>query len=79
MQLLAIIRKWKADTAKTPVRIRTKKGEPAKFKALNLDDPEEVRRLQASTNRVLTILKAALNEAGSAPGLFIGPVVSRPT
>ena len=57
------IRKWKTDTAMTPVRLRTKKGKPAKFKALDLDDPEEVRRRQASTNRVLTILKAALNQA----------------
>lgn len=57
------IRKWRDDTAKAPVRLRVKKGKPAKFKKINLDDPEEVRRRRASTNRVLTILKAALNRA----------------
>jgi integrase len=57
------IRKWKDKTAKTAVRLRVKKGKPAKFKKLNLDDPEETRRRRASANRVLTILKAALNRA----------------
>ncbi len=57
------IRNWKDETAKAAVRLRVKKGKPAKFKKLNLDDPEEKRRRRASTNRVLTILKAALNRA----------------
>ena len=57
------IRKWRDATAKAPVQLRVKKGKPAKFKELNLDDPEEVRRRRASTNRTLTILKAALNRA----------------
>jgi integrase len=57
------INKWKETTAKAAVRLRVKKGKPAKFKELNLDDTEEMRRRRASTNRVLTILKAALNRA----------------
>jgi integrase len=59
----AKIRHWKEATAKAPVRLRTKKGAAPKFKVLDSTDPEEVRRRRASTNRVLTILKAALNRA----------------
>lgn len=57
------IRKWRDATAKAAVRLRSKKGQPAKFREINADDPEEGRRRRASTNRVLTILKAALNRA----------------
>jgi integrase len=57
------IRKWRDATAKAAVRLRSRKGQPAKFREMNADDPEEGRRRRASTNRVLTILKAALNRA----------------
>ncbi len=58
-----MIRKWRDATAKAPVRLRVKKGRPAKFRPVNVDDPDQARRRRASTNRVLTILKAALNRA----------------
>lgn len=56
------IREWHAEMAKLPVRIRTPKGEPQKF--AEIDHSEEGRRKRrSSANRVLTILKAALNHA----------------
>jgi integrase len=58
------IKAWKEATAKTPPRLRTKKGQPQKFRTDDDEDPDEARRKRrASTNRTLTILKAALNAA----------------
>ncbi|WP_249166350.1 site-specific integrase [Bradyrhizobium sp. JYMT SZCCT0428] len=54
-------RAWLANLAKAPARVRTKKGEEQQFKSTN--DPENERRRKSSANRVLTILKAALNLA----------------
>jgi integrase len=55
---------WKEATAKAPARLRTKKGEPQKYQEDDDNDPDESRRKRhASTNRTLTILKAALNTA----------------
>lgn len=48
------LRKWHADLAKT----RTRRGP-----AFNGDDADHVRRRKASANRVLTILRSALNRA----------------
>ncbi|WLB84909.1 MULTISPECIES: tyrosine-type recombinase/integrase [Bradyrhizobium] len=53
------VRSWLSKLAKAPARIRTKKGEQQQFKTT--DDPENQRRRQSSANRILTILKAALN------------------
>jgi integrase len=55
------VRAWLAKLAKAPARIRTKKGEKQQFKST--DDPENERRRKSSANRILTILKAALNLA----------------
>jgi integrase len=58
------IKDWRDATAKAPPRLRTKKGQPQKFRADESDDPDEAqRKRRASTNRTLTILKAALNTA----------------
>jgi integrase len=58
------IKDWKEATAKATARLRTKKGEEQKFRPADDEDPDEARRKrQASTNRTLTILKAALNTA----------------
>lgn len=56
------IRDWLDKVAKTPPRLRTKEGNEQQFRELS-DDPDATRRRQASANRVLTILKAALNHA----------------
>ena len=56
---------WRDAIAKAPARLRTKKGEVQKFRAeADSADPEEARRQRRATvNRVVTILKAALNRA----------------
>ncbi|AZO75010.1 MAG: site-specific integrase [Mesorhizobium sp.] len=56
------IRKWHSDVAKTAPRLRTKAGKEQRFKVIE-DDAESIRQRRATANRVLTILKAALNYA----------------
>jgi integrase len=56
------LRRWHADLAKEPPRLRTKKGDEQKFREQGTDD-ESKRRRRASANRTLTVLKAALNRA----------------
>lgn len=55
------IRAWLTALANTPARVRSKKGEAQRYRAT--DDPEHERRRKASANRILTVLKAALNRA----------------
>lgn len=56
------IEEWHHDLAKTGARIRVKKGDEQRFK--EIADPEEHQRRRRSTaNRILTVLKAALNKA----------------
>ena len=50
--------------ADTPARIRTRRGEPQKFKAAP-ETPDEQRKRRATANKILTTLKAALNRAYS--------------
>jgi len=56
------IRTWHAKVAKAPARIRTKPGRKQQFKD-NSSDPEQARRRKSSANRILTVLKGALNRA----------------
>jgi integrase len=54
--------RWRNDLAKAPPRLRTKPGKPQQHRKLaDGDDARRARR--ASTNRVWTILRAALNYA----------------
>lgn len=56
------LRKWHGNIALTGARIRVKKGAEQRFR--EIDDPEEhQRRRRSSANRILTVLKAALNMA----------------
>ena len=57
------IRRWRDELANRPARIRSKAGTEQKYKPFDPSDPEQVRRRQASVNRTLAILKAALNHA----------------
>jgi integrase len=57
------IRKWHREIAKTPARTRTKRGADQAYRAGDMADPEIQRKRQASANRCLAILKAALNLA----------------
>jgi integrase len=58
----ARLRKWHMDIAAAPPRLRTKPGEKQKVRD-TADDPEALRRRHATANRILTVLKAALNHA----------------
>lgn len=53
---------WHQKVAETPARLRTKPGEPQKHRDSD-SSPEAVRRRRSTANRVLTILKGALNHA----------------
>jgi integrase len=57
-----MLRKWHADIARKPKRVRTGKGKAQQHAAGN-GDGEEVRRRRTTANRNLTTLKAALNHA----------------
>lgn len=54
------IRDWHVKVSKTPARIRTKPGEKQKFRGV-ANDPDAARRRKSTANRILTMLKAALN------------------
>lgn len=56
------IEDWHHDLAKTGARIRVKKGDEQRFKEIT-DTEEHQRRRRSSANRILTVLKAALNKA----------------
>jgi hypothetical protein len=56
------IESWHSEIAKTPRRLRTKPGHKQQYGKLDTS-PDGVRRRRASANRLLTILKAALNRA----------------
>lgn len=56
------IEQWHAGLAKSAPRLRTKPGKPQKFRKVD-DSPDTIRRRRSSANRVLTVLKAALNLA----------------
>jgi integrase len=56
------IREWRDKLAASPARIRTRSGEKQKYKPTPSTE-DEVRQRKVSTNRTLTILKAALNLA----------------
>jgi integrase len=55
------IEAWRNETARAAPRLRTRRGQAQKYRAV--DDDDGRRRRKAAANRVLTILKAALNRA----------------
>ena len=58
------IRHWHTDLATLPKFVRTKAGATSRaVKTVDPDDPEAVRARRSSANRILTVLKAALNYA----------------
>ncbi|GGF29081.1 phage-related integrase [Aliidongia dinghuensis] len=56
------IENWHEALSTTPARLRTKPGKEQNFREKD-ETPEGVRRRRSTANRVLTILKAALNHA----------------
>jgi integrase len=57
------IRQWHRSIAKTRARTRTKRGAEQAYRPGDLAEPETARKRQASANRCLGLLKAALNYA----------------
>ena len=57
------IRRWRDKIVQSPPRLRSKRGQAPKHASVDLNDPEVLRRRQATANRCLTVLKAALNYA----------------
>jgi integrase len=57
-----LLRKWHAGLAKALPRARTKPGKPQQHRQFDHTE-DAIRRRRSSSNRVLTILKAALNHA----------------
>jgi integrase len=65
----ASLRDWHMNVAAAPPRLRTRLGEKQNVRD-TAHDPEGPRRRRATANRILTVLKAALNHAwreGSVP------------
>jgi integrase len=58
-----MVRDWRDKLATAPPRVRSKLGQGVKHREFNPKDSEAVRKRQASVNRVLSVLKAALNLA----------------
>jgi hypothetical protein len=59
-----VLRQWHAALAEAPARLRTRKtAKEQNSRTINPDDPEAVRARRASANRILGVLKAALNLA----------------
>jgi integrase len=58
----AIIREWHAALAEAPARLRTRKtAKRRNVREIDFDNPDDVRQRRASANRILGVLKAALN------------------
>jgi len=58
----ARLRQWRDNLAASPPRLRSALGEEPAYRAAP-DGPDAIRRRRSTANRVLTILKAALNHA----------------
>ena len=54
---------WLHKIAKEPLRVRTGKNEPQRYRTFDSSNADVVRRRQASANRIFTVLRAALNRA----------------
>jgi integrase len=70
------IERWHRDLAASPARVRTRSGERQKF-ATSATEPEVIRGRKVTANRVLAILKAALNKSYDDDGLAMRPVWTR--
>jgi integrase len=56
------LRLWHRNLSKAPKRVRSKRGEQS-TRSIDLDDAETARKRKVSANRILGLLKAALNHA----------------
>jgi integrase len=54
---------WRNDAAEAPARLRTRTGCDQQYRKIEAGDEDQRRKRRATTNRTLTVLKAALNRA----------------
>jgi integrase len=59
------VKAWRDALAETAPRLRTKPGKEQAYRTIDPNDPLQARKRQATANRILTVLKAALNYAKS--------------
>jgi integrase len=59
------VKAWRDALATTAPRLRTRPGKPQAYRDVDMSNPDILRARQATANRVLTVLKAALNYAES--------------
>ncbi len=57
------VREWRDTLAAAAPRVRSKAGSAPAHREVDLSDPDVQRQRQATVNRILTVLKAALNHA----------------
>lgn len=62
--MAAMVREWHAALADAPARLRTRRSANwQNVREIDLEDPDAVRQRRATANRILGVLKAALNLA----------------
>lgn len=59
------VKAWRDALAEAAPRLRTRNGKEQAYRSIDSNDPEQARKRQATVNRILTVLKAALNYAKS--------------
>jgi len=57
------VKTWRNSIAEAPPRVRTRPGAEQAYRNIEANDPDAMRKRQATANRILTMLKAALNYA----------------
>lgn len=57
------VKAWRDALAEAAPRVRTRKGKEQVYRSIDPSDPQQARKRQATANRILTVLKAALNFA----------------
>jgi len=57
------VKAWRDSLSTTAPRLRTPPGRPQAYRDVDMNDPQVLRARQATANRILTVLKAALNHA----------------
>ncbi len=57
------VKAWRDALAQAAPRLRTRDGKPQAYRVVDESDPDALRSRQATANRILTVLKAALNYA----------------
>ncbi|WP_348264316.1 tyrosine-type recombinase/integrase [Telmatobacter sp. DSM 110680] len=62
---IGTVKAWRDSLAEKPPRLRTKRGKKQAYRGFDEGDVDAMRKRQATANRILTVLKAALNFAKS--------------